>query len=136
MITISKIIKFFIPVRPVPASRPRISRFGSYYSKGYTEFRKDAYKFLKTIRDKYPPVGGVGFRIDCEVVCRKPKRPSNKYPRGDNDNYEKGIYDAITYAGMVWEDDIQIVENYTHKRYQEQGEEYGIYVTIKQVNIN
>ena len=131
-ITISK-IEFFIPVKPQPASRPRVGRFGAYYSKGYTQFRKDAYQFLKTLQDKFPPKAKVGFEIDCEIVCYRPKNPSNSYPRGDNDNYEKAIYDSITYAKLVWEDDIQIVKNKSYKRYQKDGEDYGIKVTIREL---
>jgi len=129
-------IEFFIPVKPVPASRPRVGRFGAYYAKGYTEFRQEAYAFLKTIAKDYPIKDKVGFEIYSEIICYKPKKPANEYPRGDIDNFEKAIYDSITYAKMVWKDDIQIVKNHSTKRYQRDGEDYGIRIIIYNVEVD
>lgn len=123
-------IKIFIPVKPVPASRPRVSGFGAYYSKNYTTYRKEVHKFLKEIKDKYPIDSKSKFVVDVEFICYKPKRPSNNYPRGDVDNYLKSPLDAITYAEMIWDDDIQIVELHGYKRYQREGEEYGTKIKI------
>ncbi len=127
-----KVLEFFLPVRPVPASRPRISKYGNYYSKTYTDFRKEAYRFLKEIKNKFNDTSAP-FKIEMEIVCYKPKKPSQVYPRGDNDNYEKSYYDSITYAGIAWDDDVQIIENKTTKRYQEEGEDYGARIRITQL---
>lgn len=127
-----RVLELFIPVRPVPASRPRISKYGNYYSKTYTDFRKEAYRFLKTIKNKFNDTKAP-FEITVEIICYRPKNPSNIYPRGDNDNYEKSYYDSITYAGIAWDDDIQIIKNTTSKRYQKEGEDYGAKITIKQL---
>ncbi len=127
-----KVLELFLPVRPVPASRPRISKYGSYYSKTYTDFRKEAYSYLKKIENKFNDTSA-SFRITMEIICYRPKKPSQVYPRGDNDNYEKSYYDSITYSGIAWDDDVQIVENITSKRYQEEGEEYGCRIKIEQL---
>lgn len=127
-----RVLELFLPVRPVPASRPRISKYGSYYSKTYTDFRKEAYSYLKKIENKFNDTAAK-FKITMEIICYKPKKPSQEYPRGDVDNFEKAYYDSITYAGIAWDDDVQIVENVTSKRYQEEGEEYGCKITIEQL---
>lgn len=127
-------IELFIPVKPVSASRPRVTRHGSYYSDSYMAYRKSTHMFLKKIAKKYPINNKALYEVHCEFICYKPKRPSNpKCPRYDIDNMEKAIYDAITYAKMIWNDDIQIVRNVNSKRYQEDGEEFGTKITIIEV---
>lgn len=124
------ISKIFVPVRPVPASRPRIGRFGAYYTTNYTEFREQVAKFLNKLKDKFPANDDL-YLVDIEFVCQKPKSPTNVYPRGDIDNFMKGILDSITHAKMFWNDDIQIVYCGGIKRYQNTTEEpVGIHLTI------
>ena len=127
------ISNLFIPVKPQPASRPRISRYGNYYPKGYADFRKEIWKFFKTIKDKYEPVDKVSFKVTLEIICKKPKKPTNDYPRGDVDNYVKAYLDSITYAQLAWADDIQVVELIATKRYQDDTEEYGAILSIEQL---
>lgn len=130
----SSSITLFIPVVPVSASRPRIGKYGNYYSKSYMAYRKDTHAFLKTIADKYPIREKVLFEVHTEFICYKPKTPSNKdCPRYDLDNMLKAIWDAITYAKMIWYDDIQIIRSKSSKRYQEEGEAYGTKITITEV---
>lgn len=127
-------IEIFIPSKPVSASRPRVTSFGAYYSKSYMAYRKETHAFLKTIAKNYPIKDKALFKVHCEFICYKPKQPSNKNcPRYDIDNMEKAVYDALTYAKMIWHDDIQIVENSNIKRYQEKGEAFGTKITITEV---
>lgn len=121
----------FIPVLPTPASRPRISRYGNYYPKGYTDFRKQIFKFLKQYQEEHEAIPNVEFKVKLEIICKKPKKPSNKYPRGDIDNYAKAYLDSLTYAQILWEDDIQVTELDLIKRYQEEGEDYGARLTVE-----
>lgn len=127
------ISNIFIPVAPVPASRPRISKYGNYYPKTYTEFRKLVYRCLKKLQGKHEAVDKVEFSVDLELICKKPKKPTNPYPRGDVDNYAKGYLDSITYAQLFWVDDIQVVKLNITKRYQEEGEDYGAKLRIEQL---
>ena len=123
------IFKEFIPVKPVPASRPRVTQFGAYYTKTYMQFRAAMAEYLAPLIKQYPAEDGE-FSVEILFVCRKPKQPTNEYPQGDVDNYIKGPLDAFTKAGMFWKDDVQVVECGTFKRYQEEGEDYGMWVTI------
>lgn len=123
----------FVPTKPQPASRPRISRYGNYYPKAYTDFRKEIYQFFKTIQKDHEAIDKVSFKIELEIICKKPRIPTNKYPRGDVDNYVKAYLDSITYAQLFWVDDIQVTELVASKRYQKKGEEYGAFITVQQL---
>lgn len=125
----SKKIEFFIPVKPVPASRPRVSRWGTYFSKNYEAFRNECYRYLSKIKRKYPQELGT-FRVNILFICYKPKKPTQDYPRGDVDNFLKGPLDAMTKVGMVWHDDMQITKLTGTKRYAKEGEGVGMKVTI------
>lgn len=113
--------------KPVPASRPRVSKWGTYYGKNYETFRKEAERLLAGVR----AAGLTGpLAVLMEVVIAPPSSTKRSYPRGDNDNYEKAVWDSITKSGRVWGDDDQIVLNVTHKRFAKRGEKAGIYLTI------
>lgn len=128
-----KISKFFIPVLPVPASRPRVTRFGTFFTKNYVDFRNSCYNFLKNLAKQHPPESGT-FAVSIEFICKKPNKPTNPYPNGDVDNFLKGPLDAITKTGLFWNDDTQVVKLEGSKRYQEKGEEFGMHVTIIKLN--
>ena len=51
-----------------------------------------------------------------EVVAPRPKNPTNPYPMGDFDNYEKACTDKLSGAGF-YKDDKQILESHFFKRY-------------------
>ena len=124
-------IEIFIPSKPVSASRPRVTSYGSYYSKSYMAYRKETWKFLKTIAKQYPPKEKTLFEVHTEFICYKPARPANKdCPRYDLDNMLKAVWDAITHSKLIWHDDIQIVRSKSSKRYQNKGEPYGTKITI------
>ena len=97
-------------------------------------YRKETHAFLKKIAKQYPVKEKTLFKVHCEFICYKPKKPSNPAcPRYDLDNMEKAVYDAITYAKMIWHDDIQIVKNSNSKRYQVEGESFGTKIIITEV---
>lgn len=119
----------FVPVKPVPASRPRVGRFGTYFSKNYETFRNECFNFLTKIKSMYP-TNNKKYEVHIEFICKKPSKPANEYPIGDVDNYLKGPLDAITKVGMFWNDDTQITNLYGVKRYQKDNEEYGMKIDI------
>lgn len=130
----SKTIKLFIPTAPVSASRPRVSSFGSYYSKSYNNYRKTTHAFLKKIAKDYPIDDKSLFKVELEFICYRPKKPSNPdCPRYDIDNLIKAPLDAITHEKMIWKDDIQILECVGKKRYQKEGEEFGTKIKITRI---
>ena len=118
-----------IPVNPVPASRPRVSKWGTYYGKIYENFRNEMREAL---------TGNLNVKIDgpldvhVEVIVRKPRTGKREFPRGDVDNYAKGILDSLTNHGNVWHDDDQITNFTIIKRYAAPEEDVAIVVFINQ----
>ena len=121
----SGFLAFFLRVAPVPASRPRVSRWGTYYGKPYQKFIKeaqplaDAFEGVPTDR----PV-----MVLMETIVKKPKTGKLAYPRGDVDNFAKGPLDVMTKAECFWGDDNQVVGLMVFKRYAKPDEEAGVLV--------
>lgn len=114
-----------LAINPVPASRPRVTRWGTYYGKTYERFKKEG--LLKA--DALPKVqtdGPVVLLID--HVVQKPKTSKLDSPRGDTDNYVKSTLDVLTKAQRVYNDDDQVVALFAFKRFAEADEEPGIVI--------
>ena len=109
-----------MPLSPVPASRPRVTRWGTYHLKRYSTWMKQVALHLP-VGDE--PVFTGPVAVYCEFVVRKPKTTKLSMPRADNDNLEKATYDAITKCMCVWKDDNQIQMNLSVKRFTNPKEE-------------
>ena len=120
-----------IPLSPVPASRPRIPRFGKpYYEGRYKTFREDFTKWLGTVSLPEPIPKPATFSVTIRVACDRPKKPANDFPRGDVDNYAKAIMDQL--QGWGWfADDVQVTTLYVTKGYAEVGEPGYIQLIIE-----
>ena len=113
-------MKIVFDINPVPASRPRVTRWGVYYQKTYEQFRNDMNSLLlqvkRTLYDK-------PLKTDVTFCIRIPKSYSKKkcaeldgtycISTMDLDNLEKAVYDSMN--GHVYLDDKQIVEHTTRK---------------------
>lgn len=129
---------FFLAVKPKAAARTNVAcrgRFPTVYTApGYRKWLDEAVPLLKELAPDFSPEERQrDVRIDTEVVVRRPKKTKKVRPRGDLDNYEKGLWDAMTKVGAWWKDDDQIVENRTTKRWTEGNEEaegYRVRVTL------
>lgn len=125
---------FHLDIDPCPASRPRWSKFGVYYSKNYQKFRQLAQKIADdwSAQDKFE--GPVAVLL--ENVCKRPKTGKKLWPKGDVDNYSKGPMDVMTKSdlGSFWNDDDQVVWMTATKRYAEPGEEAHVTVYFCHVN--
>ena len=124
-----KTFKLTLPVAPVPASRPRVGKWGTFYSKNYAKWKKDADVCLKEITAKnleltIRPLQIEGaIAVTIEQICKRPKKLTREYPRGDLDNHAKGPLDAITQSDIGWHDDDQVTKLIVSKRYAEPDEE-------------
>lgn len=127
--TNSKAVTFFLPVPPVPASRPRVSKWGVFYGKCYTAWRKQAAQALTLFEHKESFTGPL--KVTLVHAMNKAKSSKRTYPRGDVDNYDKAVLDAITSHTSVWEDDDQVVQLHSSKVYVTEGESAGCYVRIE-----
>lgn len=124
--------EFFLALNPVPAARPRVSRWGTYYPKTYKQWRAAAEKALAGTMNGEAPFEGPLYFMSTFYVER-PKTTKRLWPRGDNDNFLKAIQDALTVAGW-WHDDDQIVDSYERKRFAEPGMEPGIMFTVMEMD--
>jgi Holliday junction resolvase RusA-like endonuclease len=119
----------YLPLAPVPAARPRVSRWGTYYPKTYAKWRKDAAELLDAHKGRYEP-------WECPVFCfvavgaKRPAKPANPYPVPDVDNYAKAILDASQKCGWLFKDDKQVQALFTSKRYVSKGEQPYSYLAM------
>lgn len=113
--------QFCIALNPVPASRPRVFRNGGVsYGDKYKAFKQRALVLCRAFMGRKS-----GKPIACliEHVVQRPKNPSNPYPVGDIDNYDKAPLDAMVKSGCFFEDDIQVVFMISIKRYANDREQ-------------
>lgn len=114
------LLSFVLNVAPVPASRPKVSRWGVYYSKTYSKFLRSTQEELSKHNGK-PTQGPIVVMM--EHVVERPRTGKLGLPRGDVDNFAKGPLDAMTKAGTFWWDDEQVALLVASKRYAKDGEQ-------------
>ena len=99
---------------PVPASRPRVTRWSTYYGKKYTNFKEEMLSLTSDI--VFTPLEGnifaqLQFNIPIPKSWTKKKKEAKNGAYCDNhadiDNYCKAILDSLN--GVYYEDDKQIV---------------------------
>jgi len=79
-------------ITPVPASRPRVTQWGTYYLKTYKTYKDAAHEAIPVCTEQ---------TLTCELgatvefICHRPKSIKLVSPRGDIDNHLKAIFDAI-----------------------------------------
>lgn len=111
----------------VPASRPRVTRYATYYSKSYTKFREDMaiicdhMDFERVIMKPIKVTTLIYLPMPASWSKKKKELFNNQWKMNnkDNDNYEKAIWDSLN--GRAWDDDCQIVWNETKVRYAYEG---------------
>ncbi|WP_160329587.1 RusA family crossover junction endodeoxyribonuclease [Lysobacter capsici] len=125
-------VSLVFPIEPLPASRPRVTKWGTYIAKPYKGWLAEAAKYLKTVNAVVPEGPLV---VVVEVVCTKARTSKLVTPKGDIDNYLKAPLDAITHA-KLWEDDKWVTTVIASKRFAATGESahtsVRIYATAQQ----
>lgn len=117
--------------KPVPAGRPRVGRWGTYYPKTYQTWMAANWRHVESI-DTVPTEGPVAVMV--EVITQTPKS-AQVAPMGDVDNFAKGPLDLITkkakeskFLEGIWKDDRQITFLAVAKRFAAKDEEPGFKV--------
>ncbi len=107
-------MKVIFYVAPVPASRPRVTRWSTFFPKKYTQYREDMK--MATANILFTPFEGniyaqIDFFIQIPKSWSKKKKLSKQGQYCDNnadiDNYCKAILDSLN--GVYYEDDRQVV---------------------------
>lgn len=119
-----------LALKPVPAGRPRLSKWGVYYSKTYTTYRNEAREHVGDWGE--PLVGSIIAVLD--VRFPKPKtKATNHYPLPDVDNLAKSFLDVIVENKTVIQDDKLIIGAWLNKRYADSEDDVGTTVHLFQV---
>lgn len=133
-------VELTVPVPPVPASRPRVTRWGTYYLKTYKAYREASDAAIP--KSSQPALTG-NLRVTIEFACKKPKTTKRSNPLGDIDNHIKAILDSVVghkatkkrtcgLKGYI-EDDMQITELSALKRWAFPQEEPHTRIKIEQI---
>lgn len=115
--------KLYIPIDPVPASRPKVSRWGTYYSKRHNQYVKDFRSYFDLCPPEWFYLGNERLIVSVEFVCSRPKTTKLSSPRYDLDNLIKLPLDCMTSYDIFWKDDVQIDYLFASKRFTETLEE-------------
>lgn len=119
-----------IPINPVPASRIRVTRWGSYHKEPYKSFLEEAPLIVREAWGTDPPLDE-WLQVTVMIARERPKKPANPYPAPDWDNFGKAVCDAM--EGIVYVNDKQIVDGRCIKMYAQPDEEGYIIVEINAV---
>ncbi len=124
--------EFRFDINPVPASRPRVSRYGTYYLPTYRKFKAEMQQIVNNDRGSFSKTKGP---LAVTVVCRvrKPKTTELLHPRGDVDNYAKAVLDSLN--DVLWDDDDQIVQLTCFKEFCKDDQNPQIFVEVEPVKI-
>lgn len=99
--------------RPKPAPRPRVTKYGTYNDKSYTNYKK-ALRLVAQTKIKTPLEGAIKMNILFQF--KKPKSWTKKKKEAafwhtqkpDADNLAKAVKDALN--GVAYRDDSQICD--------------------------
>ena len=129
-------------ISPVPASRPRVTRWGTFYGKKYKEFKREMGVLL--IESDVPSLvnptlwleglisADMTFFVPMAKSWSKKKKSLKDGQFCDNnadlDNYEKSILDSL--STVYFHDDRQIVQQKSQKIWAETG---SIRIILKEI---
>jgi len=120
-------------INPIPASRPRVTRWGTYYGKRYKNFKEEM-KEKTSYEDRNNTMNTIiwleglifadmTFFVPMAVSWSKKKKSLKNGEFCDNnadlDNYEKAILDSLN--GIYFKDDRQIVSQKSQKIWADKG---------------
>lgn len=109
---------YVFEINPVPASRPRVSKYGTYYLPTYRQFRAGFREAINACRTQTRKTDGP-LVVEVRCFIEKPKTGKRRWPNGDVDNYAKAVLDGLN--GILWDDDDQIVDLRVIKEYVDSG---------------
>lgn len=113
-------IHFEIEGKPVPASRPKVSKWGTYYPKNHTVYAK----YLSSMFAQSPEYI-TEEPVEVRILCVMPKYKTSDHPvhRADVDNLSKLPMDGMTKSQRYWKDDDLVVSLVALKRFCRDNEE-------------
>ena len=128
-------MKIFIPIKPMGAPRPRVTRNGTYNDLKYTNYKK-AIALISNSKFKIPSNAPFFMKLDfffeIPKSWSKAKKESAKWHvfKPDSDNLAKGVKDALN--GIAYVDDAQVCFLQIRKQY---AQSEGILIEIEEIMI-
>ena len=124
--------RLFVEIKPKAAPRPRVTKFGTYNPKDYTQYKKviSTIAKQKLIPTEHPVQMRIDFFFQIPKSWSKHKK-ENIPPhtsRPDVDNLLKGVKDALN--GIAYNDDSQVVSVFARKQYASKD---GILIDIEYI---
>jgi Holliday junction resolvase RusA-like endonuclease len=108
-------------INPVAASRPRVGKWGAYYTGTYKEFREKAAEIVwDTIGKDFEAID-TELAVSIELYVKRPKTTERGWPKADIDNFAKAVLDTMN--GKIWKDDSQITSLHVSKQWADKGED-------------
>jgi Holliday junction resolvase RusA-like endonuclease len=108
-------------INPVAASRPRVGKWGAYYTGTYKEFREKASEIVwETIGKDFEPID-TELAVSIELYVKRPKTTEREWPKADIDNFAKAVLDTMN--GKIWKDDSQITSLHVSKQWADKSED-------------
>ena len=105
---------------PVPASRPRVTRWGVYYGKKYTEYRKGAGIAIASAVKEAQAEGFLPINSALMIAqlfeAERPRTTKLDFPSWDVDNANKALWEALQEHGVI-KDDKNILASIEMKRW-------------------
>lgn len=128
-------MKVLMPIQPMPAPRPRVTRYGTYNDPKYTNYKKAIALLAKQkfeLSDN-PIAMNINFYFEKPKSWSKKKRDIAYWhtSRPDIDNLQKGVKDALN--GIAYKDDSQVCYVMATKCY---ADTFGIEIEIHDLNVN
>ena len=121
------LLRFDIEAEPVPASRPKVSKFGAYYPQKHTAYANFLGTFLNTVT---PIALSEPVEVRLLFVMPRYKTSSALVHRADVDNLAKLPLDCMTKCfetgtktHRFWPDDSLVTGLIALKRFVRDGEE-------------
>lgn len=120
----------FVPMKPQPKERPRLSRGHTFTPPKTVAAEKWIHAHFKREFPDKKPIAGIAIGVDITAFFLRPKsraKLKEKFHtiRPDADNLAK-VIDALN--GIAWEDDCLIAELHVCKLYCDTEEEQGLLI--------
>jgi len=126
------LLYFSLSITPQVKQRPRMARGMVYTPAKTAQFERAVATMAKVHMGNQKPLTGP-LKLTARFVFKRPKKPARSYPsKGDTTNFLKALEDGCN--GVVWVDDVQIVEIHAHKLYDVAEGESRIEMRVEEVS--